>query len=62
MIKPEKTSFGYRYYLSDEQILKYMKWSVETRLTWLEEANRFLFKTLSEEKKKIQKQLRQGEI
>ncbi|HXN05652.1 MAG TPA: hypothetical protein VN944_01145 [Nitrospiria bacterium] len=62
MSKPEKTGPGYSYYLSDEQILKYMGWSLEARLTWLEEANRFLFETLTEEKKEIQKQFRQGKL
>jgi hypothetical protein len=52
---------GYSYHLTDEAILKYMQWSVETRLTWLEEANRFLFEALPEETKKIREQLLKGE-
>jgi hypothetical protein len=53
-------SGGYRYYLTDEAILKYMEWSVATRLTWLEEANRFLFAALSPEARKIREALRRG--
>ncbi len=53
---------GYGYHLTDEAILKYMQWSIETRLTWLEEANQFLFAALPEEIKKIREQLRKGEV
>ena len=58
----QRPSKGYRYHLADEAILKYMQWSIETRLTWLEEATRFLFEALPEETKKIREQLRKGEI
>ena len=44
----EGSKKGYGYHLTDEAILKYMQWSIETRLTWLEEANRFLFEALPE--------------
>ena len=53
---------GYRYYLSDEAILNYMKWPIAIRLTWLGEANRFLFSALSDETRKIRDALRRGEI
>jgi hypothetical protein len=53
---------GYGYHLTDEAILKYMQWSIETRLIWLEEANRFLFDALPEETKKIREQLRKGAV
>jgi hypothetical protein len=53
--------FGYGYHLTDEAILKYMQWPIETRLIWLEEANRFLFDALPEETKRIREQLRKGE-
>jgi len=53
---------GYHYHLSDEALLKYMQWSIETRLTWLEEANQFLFVALSEENKRIREGLRKGEL
>ena len=53
---------GYRYHLNDEAILKYMQWPIEARLTWLEEANRFLFEALSEESKKIREGFRKGEL
>jgi hypothetical protein len=45
-----------RYHVTDEAILKYMQWSISTRLTWLEEANRILYAALSFEggkKKKV---------
>jgi hypothetical protein len=59
---PESPSKGYGYHLTDEALLKYMQWSIETRLTWLEEANRFLFEALPEETKKIREQLRKGDV
>lgn len=56
------TTKGYGYHLTDEAILKDMQGSIETRLTWLEEANRFLFEALPEETKKIRERLRKGEV
>lgn len=53
-------SNGYRYRLTDEAILKYMQWSVETRLTWLEEANRFLFSALSPQARRVREAFRRG--
>ncbi len=52
---------GYRYHLSDEAILRYMAWPIEVRLTWLEEANRFLWAVLPEEEKAIRERFRRGE-
>ena len=56
------TPKGYGYCLTDEAILKYMQWPIETRLTWLEEANRFLHNALTEETKRIREQFRKAEI
>lgn len=53
---------GYRYYLSDEEILKYMAWPIALRLTWLEGANLFLRAGLPEETRCIRDALRRGEI
>lgn len=53
-------SSGYRYYLTDEAILKYMQWSIADRLTWLEEANRFLSAALSPEARRIREAFRRG--
>ena len=52
---------GYRYHLSDEAILRYMAWPIEVRLTWLEEANRFLWAALPDEEKAIREHFRRGE-
>ena len=52
---------GYRYHLSDEAILRYMAWPIEVRLTWLEEANRFLWTVLPDEEKAIRERFRRGE-
>lgn len=52
---------GYRYRLSDDAILRYMTWPIEVRLTWLEEANRFLWAVLPDEEKAIRERLRRGE-
>ncbi len=53
---------GYRYHLSEEAILKFRKWSIQDRLIWLEEANRFMLKALSKEKKKVREELRKGTL
>ena len=53
---------GYTYQLSDDAIRKYMEWPLEVRLTWLEEANRFLFDVLSDETKKLRRSFRKGDI
>ncbi|HEY5648773.1 MAG TPA: hypothetical protein VIU33_04700 [Nitrospiria bacterium] len=59
---PESSSSdtGYDYYLSDEAIRKYMEWPIAARLTWLEEANRFLDRVLTPEARKIRNTLRMG--
>jgi hypothetical protein len=54
-------SKGYRYHISDEAILRYMQWPIEVRLTWLEEANRFLWAVLPDEEKAIREHFRRGE-
>ena len=51
---------GYRYHLTDEAILKYMQWPVEVRLTWLEEANRFLWQVLPDDIKSIRDGISRG--
>ncbi|MBI3595895.1 MAG: hypothetical protein HY203_01930 [Nitrospirae bacterium] len=55
-------SNGYRYHLTDEAILKYMQWSIATRLTWLEEANRFLAAALSPQARKVREAFRRGTL
>jgi hypothetical protein len=52
---------GYRYHISDEAILRYMEWPIEVRLTWLEEANRFLWAVLPDAEKAIREHFRRGE-
>jgi len=55
-------SNGYHYHLTDEAILKYMQWSIATRLTWLEEANRFLLAALTAEARQVREAFRQGSL
>ena len=55
-------SNGYRYHVTDEAILKYMEWSIATRLTWLEEANRFLFAALSPQARQVRDAFRRGTL
>ncbi|MBI3609194.1 MAG: hypothetical protein HY204_00630 [Nitrospirae bacterium] len=55
-------SNGYRYPITDEAILKYMQWSIATRLTWLEEANRFLFAALSPKSREVREAFRRGTL
>lgn len=53
---------GCRYHLTDPAILKFMQWPIETRLEWLEEANRFLFEALSPDAKAIREAFRKAEL
>lgn len=62
---PDETrplSNGYHYHLTDEAILKYMQWSIATRLTWLEEANRFLLAALTVEARQVREAFRSGSL
>ena len=53
---------GIRCVVEEEQILKYLQVSVEQRLEWLEEANRFLLLATPPEAREIWQKFRRGEI
>jgi len=58
----KKYTGGYSYTVTKAQIKKYQALPIEQRLQWLEDANRFLWETMSEEAKKKREQFRKGEI
>lgn len=62
MIEPMETRRGFRYVLSDEQILRYLQVPVEARLEWLEATNRFLFAATPPETREIWQKFRKGEV
>jgi len=53
---------GFSYVLEEAQILKYLQVSIEQRLEWLEEANRFLLAATPPEAREIWQKFRRGEI
>ena len=53
---------GFSYALEDEKILEYMKLTVQDKLKWLEEINKFNELFLGKKEKKIREQLRRGEV
>jgi hypothetical protein len=53
---------GFSYAFEDEKILAYMKLTVQDKLKWLEEINKFNELFLGKKEKKIREKLRQGEI
>jgi len=53
---------GFSYTLTDQQIREYLKLSPQTRLEWLEEANRFLYNASDEKTREIRRRFRTGEI
>ena len=55
-----KKDKGFTYYVTDEEIKKYMKLPPELKLKWLEEANEFTWKY--GKNKEIREKLRRGEI
>lgn len=53
---------GFSYTIEDEKIKKYMKFTTEQKLEWLEEINEFTQMMLSEKQKLMRNQLRSGEF
>jgi len=53
---------GYRYIVTDEQLRRYRKLTPKQKLEWLEEANAFVNKFLSERSRRLQRLFRRGEI
>jgi len=61
-VRSKKKLGGYSYTLTKEQIEWFKSLSIEERLNWLEEANRFLWSAMSEKAKKIREKVRRGDI
>jgi len=53
---------GFKYSYSEDKLREYMALSAKEKLDWLEEANRFTYKTLTPETKKIREAFRSGNI
>ena len=51
---------GFGYWVSDEQLHAYSKWTPLQRLQWLDEARRFLLLALTPEARERQERLRSG--
>ncbi len=58
----ERSSRGFAYRVTDEQIRRWKALPVEARLQWLEDANRFLALALSPKTRAIQDRFRRGDI
>ena len=59
---PDLSRKGYSYYVTDEQIRRYSRLTPKQKLEWLEEANAFVNKFLSERSRCQQRMFRRGEI
>ena len=51
---------GFGYWVSDEQLRAYAKWTPLQRLQWVDEARRFLLLALTPEARERQERLRRG--
>ncbi|MDI6840036.1 MAG: hypothetical protein QMD71_04145 [bacterium] len=61
-MKKRENRGGYYFYRSKEQLKEYMALPPEQKLEWLEEINRFLYKAMPLENRKICEKFRRGEI
>lgn len=53
---------GFSYHYTTEQIQAFQKLSIEQRLKWVEDMNKFLFKFMPAKSKEICEKFRQGKI
>ena len=51
---------GFGYWVSDEQLQAYAKWTPLQRLQWLDETHRFLLLALTPQARERQERLRRG--
>jgi predicted transcriptional regulator len=58
----DKNRGGYSYHYTAEQIQAFQELSIEQRLKWVEEMNKFLYKFRSPQSKEICEQFRRGTI
>ncbi len=53
---------GFRYNTTKESLINYAELSARQKLEWLEEANRFLYNSMSKSKQNIMEKFRSGKI
>jgi hypothetical protein len=51
---------GFGYWVSDEQLREYAKWTPLQRLQWVDETRRFILLALTPEARERQERLRRG--
>jgi hypothetical protein len=49
---------GFSYSVSDEQLAAYSKWSIEEKLAWIWETNKFLQAVQTEEERMLSQKLK----
>jgi hypothetical protein len=59
-VSESRPAGGFRYWVSDEQLQAYSKWTPLQRLQWLDEARHFLLLALSPQARERQERLRRG--
>ena len=60
--KKENINKGFHYTVSDEQIAAYRKWTVEEKLRWLEETNKFIYSVQTPEERKRMREMKNREF
>lgn len=58
---PQRISGGFRYYVSDEQLAVFAKFTPKQRLEWAEAAREFSYLTQTPETRERHERLRRGE-
>ncbi|MDZ4844345.1 MAG: hypothetical protein SH857_02225 [Chitinophagales bacterium] len=53
---------GFNYYLEDEQLLAFSKWSLVEKLTWLEEINEFMSRVQTKQSARVMEMFKSGKI
>lgn len=59
--KDDEGAGGYYYSYPEEVLKEYIRWPTKMKLDWLEEANLFLYRTMSPESRAIWERFRRGE-
>jgi len=53
---------GFSYYLEDEKLLEFSKWSLNEKLTWLEEINEFMSRFQTRKSARLIEMFKSGKI
>jgi hypothetical protein len=59
-VNERRAAGGFGYWVSDEQLQAFAKWTPLQRLQWVDDARRFVLLALSPEARKRQERLRRG--